>query len=123
MPNKTGKLIRLAFQLKAEQGLSNTEIIARLRKQGLTLYNQTLTKIFSNPFYCGLISHSLLEEGEVVQGKHQPLVSKEVFLRVNGIQAQNAHGYMQVKEDDNLPLRHHIHCGCCNTPLTGYLVK
>jgi len=30
-PNKQGKLIRLAFQLKAEQGLSNTDIIQRLK--------------------------------------------------------------------------------------------
>ncbi|MFT2010830.1 recombinase family protein [Pontibacter sp. 13R65] len=122
-PNKTGKLIRLAFQLKAEQGLSNTDIIKRLKAQGLTLYNQTLTKIFRNPFYCGLISHGLLAEGEVVVGKHEPLISREVFLQVNGLQAQNAHGYTQVKEDAQLPLRHHIQCGACHKPLTGYEMK
>lgn len=122
-PNKTGKLIRLAFQLKAEQGLSNTDIIKRLKAQGLTLYNQTLTKIFRNPFYCGLISHGLLEEGEVIPGRHEPLISQEVFMRVNNLQAQNAQGYTQVKYDDNLPLRHHIRCGSCGTPLTGYLVR
>ncbi|GAB3534938.1 recombinase family protein [Pontibacter brevis] len=122
-PNKQGKLIRQAFLLKAEQGLSNTDIIKRLKSQGLTLYNQTLTKIFKNPFYCGLITHGLLAEGEVVEGRHEPLISRETFLRVNGLQVQNAHGYTQVKEDDNLPLRHHIRCGSCNKPLTGYEVK
>ncbi|PRY11907.1 DNA invertase Pin-like site-specific DNA recombinase [Pontibacter ummariensis] len=123
-PNKTtGKLIRLAFQLKAEQGLSNTDIIKRLKAQGLSLYNQTLTKIFRNPFYCGLITHGLLEEGEVIEGRHEPLISRDLFLRVNGLQAQNAHGYTQVKEDEHLPLRHHIKCGSCNKPLTGYEMK
>ncbi len=122
-PNKQGKLIRLAFQLKAEQGLSNTDIIQRLKAQGLTLYNQTLTKIFRNPFYCGLITHGLLEEGEVVEGRHEPLISRDTFLRVNGLQAQNAHGYTQVKEDEQLPLRHHIKCGSCQKPLTGYEMK
>ncbi|WP_394351352.1 recombinase family protein [Pontibacter russatus] len=121
--NKQGKLIRLAFQLKAEQGLSNTDIIQRLKAQGLALYNQTLTKIFRNPFYCGLITHGLLEEGEVIEGRHEPLVSRDTFLRVNGLQAQNAHGYTQVKEDEQLPLRHHIRCGSCQKPLTGYEMK
>ncbi|MFB9864323.1 recombinase family protein [Rufibacter immobilis] len=122
-PNKIGKLIRLAFQLKAEQGLSNTDIIQRLKAQGLRLYNQTLTKIFRNPFYCGLIAHGLLGEGEVIEGRHEALISREVFLRVNGLQAQNAHGYAQVKEDAQLPLRHHIQCGTCHKPLTGYEMK
>ncbi|WP_394353899.1 recombinase family protein [Pontibacter beigongshangensis] len=122
-PNKTGKLIRLAFQLKAEQGLSNTAIIKRLKEQGLTLYDQTLSKIFRNPFYCGLITHGLLEEDEVIEGRHEPLVSRDVFLRVNGLQAQNPQGYTQVKEDEQLPLRHHIKCGSCQKPLTGYEMK
>jgi site-specific DNA recombinase len=122
-PNKTGKLIRLAFQLKAEQGLSNTDIIKRLKAQGLVLYNQTITKLFKNPFYCGLISHGLLEDGEVVEGQHEPLITRQLFLKVNGLQAQNAHGYTQVKEDEELPLRHHIKCGSCRKPLTGYEMK
>ncbi|MFD2515833.1 recombinase family protein [Pontibacter locisalis] len=122
-PNKTGKLIRLAFQLKAEQGLSNTDILKRLKAQGLILYNQTLTKLFRNPFYCGLISHGLLEDGEVVEGQHEPLITRQMFLKVNGLQAQNAHGYTQVKEDEELPLRHHIKCGSCKKPLTGYEMK
>ncbi|MCC9138721.1 recombinase family protein [Pontibacter silvestris] len=122
-PNKQGKLIRLAFHLKAEQGLSNTDIIKRLKSQGLTLYDQTLTKIFRNPFYCGLITHGLLNTDEVIQGRHEPLISRETFLRVNGLQAQNAHGYTQVKEDEQLPLRHHIQCGSCQKPLTGYEMK
>ncbi|WP_242929033.1 recombinase family protein [Pontibacter vulgaris] len=122
-PNKTGKLIRLAFQLKAEQGLSNTDIIKRLKAQGLVLYNQTITKLFRNPFYCGLISHGLLEDGEVVEGQHEPLITRQLFLKVNGLQAQNAHSYTQVKEDEELPLRHHIKCGSCRKPLTGYEMK
>ncbi len=122
-PNKIGKLIRLAFQLKAEQGLSNTDIIKRLKAQGLVLYNQTITKLFKNPFYCGLISHGLLEDGEVVEGQHEPLITRQMFLKVNGLQAQNAHGYTQVKEDEELPLRHHIKCGSCRKPLTGYEMK
>ena len=59
----------------------------------------------------------------VVQVRHEALISRETFLRVNGLQAQNAHGYTQVKEDGQLPLRHHIKCGSCQKPLTGYEMK
>ena len=52
-PNKVkGKLIRQAFLLKAEQGLSNVEIVERQKTQGLELHKQDLNRIFANPFYC-----------------------------------------------------------------------
>jgi site-specific DNA recombinase len=119
--NKTGELIRQAFLMKAKEGLSNTTIIAKLNKMGLFLYNQTLTKIYRNPFYCGIITNKLLGS-EVVVGKHEPLVSRDIFFKVNNIQAANPQGYVVQQEDENLPLRQHIKCGC-GTMFTGYEVK
>ncbi|MGZ3839837.1 MAG: recombinase family protein [Flavisolibacter sp.] len=37
--------------------------------------NQRISEILQNPFYFGLLSLSLLE-GEMVEGKHEKLVSK-----------------------------------------------
>lgn len=45
--------------------------------------------IFRNFFYCGLLSHKLLED-QVVEGNHEKLISKEVFLKVNEMQNRNA---------------------------------
>jgi site-specific DNA recombinase len=120
--NKTGDLIRQAFLMKTKEGLSNTAIIAKLRRMGLFLYNQTLTKIFRNTFYCGIITNKLLGD-ELIVGKHEPLISREIFLKVNNIQAHNPQGYTVQQEDENLPLRQHIRCGECDTAFTGYGVK
>ncbi|KAA9338801.1 recombinase family protein [Adhaeribacter soli] len=119
--NKTGELIKQAFMMKIKEGLSNTAIIAKLGRMGLFLHNQTLTKIFRNPFYCGIITNKLLG-AEVVVGRHEPLISKEIFFKVNNIQSANPQGYVVQQEDENLPLRQHIKCDC-GTMFTGYEVK
>ncbi len=119
--NKMGELIRLAFLMKAKEGKSNTAIIGKLKSMGLFLYNQTLTKIFRNPFYCGVITNKLLGT-EVVEGKHESLISRAIFFKVNDIQLANPQGYTVQKEDENLPLRQHIKCEC-GTMFTGYEMK
>nr|WP_290679938.1 recombinase family protein [Kordia sp.] len=82
-----------------------------------------MTKIFRNPIYCGLVAYNLLD-GEIVQGKHPAIVSKELFLKANDLQAINPHGYKQTKVNDNLPLRGgFLRCEKCEKALTGYVVK
>ncbi|WP_071887914.1 recombinase family protein [Rufibacter sp. DG15C] len=120
--NEKGKLLRKAFQWKAEQRLSNVEIIEKLESMGFTLSKQRLTEIFRNPFYCGILSHNLLE-GEVVEGKHEKLISQKVFFQINQIQAENNSGYTTKKYDNRLPLRNFIRCASCGTHMTGYEVK
>ena len=67
--NEVGKKIRKAFQWKA-QGMKNEEIILKLRAMGVPMYKQQLTKLFKKPFYCGIISHSMLD-GKVIESKHE----------------------------------------------------
>lgn len=120
--NEDGKKIRKAFLWKAE-GMKNEEIIQRLRSMGMPMYKQQLTKIFKRPFYCGILAHGLLE-GKVVQGNHEPLVSQELFLRVNNIHQQSPnYGVPHQKENNELPLKIFLKCGDCGEPFTGYLMK
>lgn len=116
--NETGKLLQLAFKWKS-QGMGNEQIRTLLKIRGLTMWAQKLHYIFSNPFYCGLVVHNLLE-GKVVDGAHPPIVSKEVFLRINSVQPRNG----KHREDFGAtPLKRFIKCGTCGTPFTGYEVK
>jgi DNA invertase Pin-like site-specific DNA recombinase len=120
--NEDGKKIRKAFLWKAE-GMRNDEIIQRLRAMGLPMYKQQLTKIFKRPFYCGMLAHGLLE-GKVVQGNHEPLISKEIFFKVNEIHQQSPNfGVPHIKEQGELPLKVFVKCGDCGEPFTGYLMK
>lgn len=122
VPGDKAKIIRNAFLWKANEGVSNVDIVKRLKTHGVKIYKQHLTRLFRNPVYCGLISHSLLD-GEIIQGVHKAIVSKELFLKVNGIQAKNSHGYKHSKVNDNLPLKGFAKCEGCGSPLTGFLVK
>jgi site-specific DNA recombinase len=122
--NAKGELIKKAFYWKLKDGLSNMEIVQKLKMAGLNLgYKQNLTKIFKNPFYCGLIAHKMLE-GEVIEGKQPALISKEVFLKVNDIQLNNnVSGYRHTAGNENLPLRQFVKCEDCQSAFTGYIAK
>ncbi len=120
--NETGKKIKKAFLWKAS-GMKNEEIIARLKAMGVPMYKQQLTKIFKKPFYCGIINHAMLD-GKVVEGNHEPLISKEVFLSVNNIHQQSFnYGVPHQKENNHVPLKVFIKCADCGEPFTGYIVK
>ena len=120
--NEEGKKLRKAFLWRAK-GMKNEEIILRLNRMGVKMYKQQLTKVFKKPFYCGIINHALLD-GEVVEGTHEPLISKEVFLQVNGLhKAAHNYGVPHKKELEEVPLKVFIKCEECSQPFTGYIVK
>jgi site-specific DNA recombinase len=120
--NEIGKKIKKAFIWKSE-GMKNECILDKLRSMGVRLNKQHLTKLLKNPFYCGLLSHNMLE-GEVVEGEHEKLISKELFLKVNEIhQSNSGYGVPHKKQQDAVPLKVFIRCNDCNEPFTGYVVK
>jgi len=57
-------------------------------------------------------------------GKHEPIISRKIFLEANKIIAEKRqHPTVHKDIDENLPLKRFAICGECNTPLTGFLVK
>ncbi|QEM08368.1 hypothetical protein DIU31_023940 [Mucilaginibacter rubeus] len=120
--NHKGKLLREAFEMKAQYNLSNEAIRQKLNDKGLKLNHQRISEIFRNPFYCGLMAHNMLE-GRVVEGNQEKLISKATFLKVNGILDQNAHGYSLKEENNAIPLKRFTKCAECGKPLTGYLMR
>ncbi len=120
--NEQGKKLKKAFQWKL-QGVSNIEIIERLKTYDIDMYPQNLCRILANPFYCGLIVHGLLD-GKVTQGVHERMITPEEFLLINEIrQASPQYGIKHENENDHVPLRRFIICDVCSTPFTGYVVK
>ena len=120
--NATGKKLRKAFVWKCE-GMKNDEIIERLNAIGIPMYKQQMTKVFKNPFYCGLIANAILD-GRIIEGSHEKLISKEIFFKVNEIHEQSSgYGVTHKREQDEVPLKVFIRCGECAAPFTGYVVK
>ena len=120
--NEEGKLLRKAFLWKANEGLSNEECRERLAKLGVKLTFQRMSTIFKNPFYCGLIAHNMLE-GKLVNGNHEKVTTREIFLKVNDVQKQNSHGFSWKAENDKVPMKIFLHCEDCGGAMTGYVVK
>lgn len=119
--NEKGKLVRKAFLWKAEDKLTNAEILVKLNALGLKIYKQQLCKILANPFYCGLMAHNILN-GEVVQGRHEPIVSKEIFLKANSVKTHNG-VWTKRRDFENVPLKNFMKCESCGTSFCGYVVK
>jgi site-specific DNA recombinase len=123
--NKDGEKLRKAFEWKAE-GMSNDEILQRLNTLNMKgrIYKQKISQIFSNPFYCGIIV-SVAIPGEAIEGQHQALISKELFLKVNDVRKKTGgkFGTQHQWENNNIPLKLFTKCATCKRPLTGYVVK
>lgn len=117
--NEKGELIRQAFVWRAN-GLTYEVIVIKLRDLGLTMPKQTLADLFKNPFYCGLMSHNLLD-GELIKGNHPALIDEDLFLRVNEL--KKGDGYKVNIANDNLPLKVFVRDADSGAPFTGYLVK
>jgi site-specific DNA recombinase len=119
--NNEGQLVKEGFELFV-QGFTISQIVNLIGAKGLRLRKQRWNNILKNPFYCGMISHKLLE-GKVIKGNHEPLISKELFQqvhetrtggrRINSIKAgRNKHS-----------LKGFVYCQRCGTPMTGYEQK
>ena len=117
--NSQGKLLKKAFYWKAHEKITNAAIISRLASQGVKMTNQRMSAFFRNPFYCGMLVHSALE-GKVVEGNHPKMISKELFLEVNGILAGNKQGYRVKSENDDVPLKRFLKCDNCGRYLRAY---
>jgi site-specific DNA recombinase len=118
-PN-VGPLIRGAFELYST-GRFNSKAVARevatmgLRsRSGKILRADKLTRMFSNPFYIGLIR--IKRTNETYPGAHQPLVSKSLFDRVQDV----LHGRLSARpQRHDFLFRRRLNCGQCQIRLVG----
>jgi site-specific DNA recombinase len=111
-------LIRQGFQL-ASEGLAITQIVEIVNLLGFNRPVKAWSQILRNPFYAGIIRHSLLKEE--IDGKHPPIVSKELFYEVQNM--LNGKNKGRHRPNEMYPLKRVVLCDRCGKPLSGYLVK
>jgi site-specific DNA recombinase len=116
--NKKGRLIKKIYSWKLE-GLSLESIKEKLLSLGWAVDARRVADMLRNPFYCGLLAHSALE-GQLVEGIQEKVISKEVFLKVNGIMNTRQGGYSLQTENENVPLKRFLKCDNCSSYLTAY---
>lgn len=112
-------LVALAFETYATGEYSIAQLTTHMQEQGLTmrpspsrperpLNKSSLASMLRNPYYTGVMRY----KGKLYVGRHQAIVSKEVFLKVQEIlDARNRDG------DRDVTHRHYLKgllaCGQC----------
>lgn len=119
--NKEGELLREAFKWRSKNMFSNAEITRKLQSLGMKIDDRRLQEIFRNPYYCGVLTTKMLPN-EAFEGNHEPIVSKEDFLKINNKEF-SYHPKEHKCDNENLPLKNFVKCSTCGLPLTGFLVK
>ena len=122
---KQAPVVRKAFELYA-QGDQRLEDIGEFLAQhklvsrsGKRIHISRATFILSNPFYTGLFRYA----GEIYEGKHEPIIAKKLFDRVQEVLKQRGRPRHESKIEPQ------VFCGllCCATcgmMITGeYRVK
>ena len=69
-----------------------------------------------------MITHGLLD-GQIIEGNHEKLVSKEIFLEVNNVLKSKRQSFTLNPLNEALPLKHFLKCDNCGDYLRGYIVK
>lgn len=116
------KLVREAFE-EVALGLDSVEFIFKKYKRlGLAISKNTFYRMFHNPTYCGRIHVTawLDKPEEIVDGKHEGIVSVKVFLQAQANKMNNRwKGIVPKSEDPEFPLRNYVKCPKCDGNLTA----
>ena len=117
--------VKYIFKVFSEGHVSKSLIASELttwkvmtyRGQKVNWSPQLVFKILNNPFYKGFLKH---EDGRLIRGLHEPCVEPEVFERCQTLQEVGSKQIIFKKTfNDDFPLKGHVYCDKCGTPLTA----
>jgi site-specific DNA recombinase len=120
--NKAGHLLKKAFEWKLTGKYSDVEIIAKLKAHGLSIKPQKISKIWRNPFYCGIIVSRYLTKA--VKGNWEGLITEKQFIKLQEIIKKNPSGFKHVTTENSKILGSGFStCSICNSKITAYTNK
>ncbi len=121
--------MRWAFNEVAKGILAADQVRQKMNTQSPTKLSRSAFHVaIRNPLYCGKIFIAKFqdEEAHLVQGQHEPLISKELFDQVQWVLDGNKRAERpntKILSDENLPLRGFLSCPECGRNLTGSASK
>ena len=123
VPSKDAPIFRWAFEELAK-GNSNIEEVRRLCKEkGLACGRVNFWQLVVNPVYCGKLKIPAYkdEEAHLVQGIHEPIISEELFNKVQDILIGRKGKTVPYKvcAREEFPLRGFLICPRCGKRLSG----
>ena len=116
-------LVRKLFELYAtgnytlESLTSKVNALGFATQKGNPLRINKCQQILSNPFYYGILSYW----GEHFEGKHEPIITKKLFDRVQLVMRQR--GKPQSKNTKYFVFKGLMRCGVCGASVTAEIQK
>ncbi|MBB1285924.1 recombinase family protein [Flavisolibacter sp. BT320] len=115
-------LVRWIFE-ELSSGISSAEAVRQeAMKRGLSCAKANYYLLIRNPFYCGRIYLPAYkdEPEQVVKGRHEPIISEELFEDVQAVMAGRRRAWpTKQNAREEFPLRGHLICPRCGSKLTG----
>lgn len=121
--------MRWAFNEIAKGVFATDQVRQKMNAQSSTKLSRSAFHVaIRNPLYCGKIFIAKFkdEESYLVQGQHEPLISEELFHKVQLVLNGNKRverPNTKILSDTNLPLRGFLICPACGRNLTGSASK
>ena len=116
---KNAKLVKKIFELYATGNVRLENLAVILEKAGVFSKNNNrvhasrVSNIITNPIYYGHFRHA----GEIYEGKHEPIITKELFDKANNV--LRGRGRTPDKKTDPRPFCGLMSCGSCGMGITG----
>ena len=116
---KNAKLVKQMFELYATGSVRLEDLAKILEKSDILSKNNRrvhvsrVSHILTNPIYYGHFRHA----GEIYEGKHEPIISKEIFDKANNV--LRGRGRTPDKKTDPRPFCGLMSCGSCGMGITG----
>lgn len=124
-PSPSASLVKEAFELYST-GLYSIEGVRKLLEgKGLNIGKTAFNHTLRNPIYMGkiVIPEYGDEEEQLISAIHEPIISEELFNKVQKVLARiyekNACRVEKVNDKDELPLRGMLECPKCHSTWTG----
>ncbi|MDB5098870.1 MAG: resolvase [Cyanobacteria bacterium RYN_339] len=118
-----GPLVRRLFEKYATGGFSLSDLVTVAKQDGLTVWDSSKTmtraglhRMLTSPYYTGVF----VWKGKQVPGKHTPLISRELFDKVQAIMGGRNGGDFQ---DRSFAFTGLLTCGHCGCQITAELRK
>ena len=127
IPNNEAKFIQEAFELIASGLYNQAEVLKKLMSKGFEIGKTSFSNLIKNPiYYGGVFIKAYKEEEEViVEGIHEPIITKSLFLKAQGFlfNRRKKHHVIHKKINETYPLKGFLLCPECNAPLTASTSK
>ena len=123
IPNDDAKYIQEAFELMATGNYRRNEVLYKLKVKGFQTSKTVFARILdTHLYYGGVFIKAYKDEKEtVVNGIHEPIITKALFDKVQQVMYNRKRGNQKVPKahNENFPLKGFLLCPVCNKQMTA----